>query len=112
MNPDADQRNLLGQALGNLLVALGVVNDVPLTGPELLLHAQVAAAHFTANPAVGLLRTEGTDPPNPWNVWREDDGRWRGCEVMDGPVFDVRCAEGSDQRPDEVDRGYMVDRKV
>jgi hypothetical protein len=37
------QRNLLGEALGKLLVAYGVTRaDVPLTGPELLLAAETA----------------------------------------------------------------------
>lgn len=34
------QRDLLGQALGSLLVHLGVVNDTELTGPELLAATQ------------------------------------------------------------------------
>lgn len=33
------ERDLLGQALGEVLVAIGVVSDVSLTGPELLAFA-------------------------------------------------------------------------
>lgn len=37
------QRNLLAQALGKLLVAIGMTRpDAPLTGPELLLAAETA----------------------------------------------------------------------
>jgi hypothetical protein len=34
-----NQRDLLAQALGTVLAVLGVVNDEPLTGPQLLMAA-------------------------------------------------------------------------
>jgi hypothetical protein len=34
------QRDLLGGTLGRVLVKLGMVNDVPLTGPQLLCAAE------------------------------------------------------------------------
>lgn len=34
-----NQRNLLGDVLGRILVAQGIVNPMPLTGPELLMVA-------------------------------------------------------------------------
>lgn len=37
---------LLAGALGRLLVALGAVTDSPMTGPELLMHAEAAIEHF------------------------------------------------------------------
>lgn len=41
------QRDMLASALGELLVSIGLVSsDVPLTGPDLLLAADTAAAHF------------------------------------------------------------------
>jgi hypothetical protein len=41
------QRDMLASALGELLVSIGIVSsDVPLTGPDLLLAADTAAAHF------------------------------------------------------------------
>ena len=43
------ERNLLAEALGDLLQAIGLIRTdepVSLTGPELLMHASVAAGHF------------------------------------------------------------------
>jgi hypothetical protein len=40
------QRDLLGDALGRLLVKLGAASDVSMTGPELLLLAEDAIAHI------------------------------------------------------------------
>lgn len=52
---------LLGQALGRILVAAGVVEDVPMTGPQLLLaangYAEYLEARLTA--AVVVLEAEG-----------------------------------------------------
>ncbi len=39
------ERDQLGQALGHLLVALGVIERAPMTGPDLL----AAAAAYTAS---------------------------------------------------------------
>jgi hypothetical protein len=44
-----DQRNMLGEALKNLLIAIGVVRaDAIMDGPELLLAASMAIEHFNA----------------------------------------------------------------
>jgi hypothetical protein len=42
----AVQRDLLGQALGRLLVAIGAVVNTDMTGPELLFHAEQTARDF------------------------------------------------------------------
>ena len=41
-----NQRDLLGSALGRILIAHGVVNPMPLTGPELLMAATDYADHL------------------------------------------------------------------
>jgi hypothetical protein len=41
------ERDLLAQALGRVLVATGVANDQPLTGPQLLLLADDYVEHVT-----------------------------------------------------------------
>jgi hypothetical protein len=41
------ERDLLAQALGRVLVATGVANDMPLTGPQLLLLADDYVEHVT-----------------------------------------------------------------
>lgn len=56
------QLGLLGQALGNLLVAQGVIRNIPLTGPELLMIAEDYTEHLREEKAKVSAAESGKAP--------------------------------------------------
>lgn len=81
------ERNLLGQALGDVLVAVGMIESVSLTGPELLVAAEDFVRRVNAG-ASGLRSGSGpavnadTEPP-------------RGSEVDSPPISTLMSSEES-----------------
>lgn len=85
------QVNRLGQALGECIVAAGIIRpDASLTGPELLMFAQDLKTHLESSqkqalPLAAGLGWEGSLPPPPRNVRRHKENHMTGFNVVPHP---------------------------